>query len=60
MSLEYVSYIILERPAVNITTGGLVPFTLAGASRGNYAFWPRADDTFANGLVHAGSVSTIN
>jgi len=48
--LEIITYIILERPAANITDGSLVPYTLAGDIRGNYAYWPKASDTFSNSL----------
>jgi hypothetical protein len=50
MSLETVHYLIIERGAVNITTGGLSEYSLAGSVRGNFAFWPKAFDSMANSL----------
>lgn len=50
MSLEVVNYLILERPAVDITTGAMQTYTLTGHIKGNFAFWPIAQDTLANAL----------
>lgn len=44
------SYIILQRPVQNITTGANAKFSLMMSTRGNCLFWPDARDSIANGL----------
>jgi len=50
MSLEVVHFLIVERAAVDITSGAKQVYSLAVQTRGNFAFWPSAMDSFANSL----------
>jgi len=43
---------------VDITTGAIQTYTLAGEIMGNFAFWPRATDSLANSLYGKEEVSS--
>lgn len=47
---EVIEYIVLQTGAMNITSGALMPYTLAATFSGNFAFWPKATDALANNL----------
>jgi len=50
LSLETVHYLIFQTPAININTGGNSIYSFVGSISGNYLFWPKASDPFANRL----------
>jgi len=59
-SLEVVSFLILEKSAVNITTGANMNYSITVAAKGNFAFWPKATDSFAAGLHPVRNLSSSN
>jgi hypothetical protein len=54
LSLELINYVVLQRPAVNITTGAKAEFGILKSIHGNMAFWPNPRDAFANNLFRRG------
>jgi hypothetical protein len=47
---EVVTYLVLQRPVQNITTGNNSTFSMMLSTCGNALFWPDARDSIANGL----------
>jgi len=47
-SNEIVHFYVLQTPVISITTGASTEYSMIGTGRGNYAWWPTAEDAFAN------------
>lgn len=47
---ELVQYVILQKPAINITSGDNAKFSLQCNFKGNTVFWGKAEDSIANNL----------
>lgn len=47
---ELINYVILQRPAINITTGANSLFTIQANFKGNGVFWANPTDAIANNL----------
>jgi len=50
LALETVHYLVFQTPVISITSGAAAAYSFLTTIKGNYLFWPKATDPFANRL----------
>jgi len=50
MSMEIISFAVIERPSVNITTGAIAEYSINMSIGSNFVYWPKAEDPFTHAL----------